>query len=92
VQEGLLDAYHPTLSSRVFNQDTSGAKRAAADVPVVITDRGVLAHMLLRYGDYLALTGGQMSLIDQLGLPEGMAEVALEIPALRDGPVAAIFD
>ena len=30
-----------TMSSRDFNQDTSGAKRAAKEGPVFITDRGV---------------------------------------------------
>ena len=29
-----------TVSSREFNQDTSGAKRAASSGPVFITDRG----------------------------------------------------
>ncbi|EGH47880.1 prevent-host-death family protein, partial [Pseudomonas syringae pv. pisi str. 1704B] len=29
-----------TLSSREFNQDTSGAKKAANEGPVFITDRG----------------------------------------------------
>ncbi len=36
-----------TLSSRQFNQDTSGAKKAANRGPVFITDRGRPAHVLL---------------------------------------------
>lgn len=36
-----------TVSSREFNQDVSGAKRAASKGPVVITDRGRPAHVLL---------------------------------------------
>jgi len=36
-----------TLSSREFNQDTSGAKKAANHGPVFITDRGKPAHVLL---------------------------------------------
>jgi len=36
-----------TINSRTFNQDASGAKRAAQDGPVFITDRGKPAHVLL---------------------------------------------
>ena len=35
-----------TLSSRAFNQDASGAKKAANRGPVFITDRGKPAHVL----------------------------------------------
>lgn len=42
----------PTLSAREFNQDVSAAKRAAADGPVVITDRGEPAYVLLTIADY----------------------------------------
>lgn len=34
-----------TISSREFNQDTSGAKKAARMGPVFITDRGKPAHV-----------------------------------------------
>ncbi|MCF9010316.1 type II toxin-antitoxin system Phd/YefM family antitoxin, partial [Pseudomonas carnis] len=34
-----------TISSREFNQDTSGAKKAARKGPVFITDRGKPAHV-----------------------------------------------
>ncbi|MCA3227547.1 MAG: type II toxin-antitoxin system Phd/YefM family antitoxin [Burkholderiales bacterium] len=44
-----------TVSSREFNQDTSGAKKAALDGPVVITDRGRPAHVLLTYKAYCRL-------------------------------------
>jgi prevent-host-death family protein len=55
-----------TLSSREFNQDTSGAKKAASQGPVFITDRGRPAHVLLTIEDYLRLTGGHMSLAEAL--------------------------
>jgi len=55
-----------TLTSREFNQDTSGAKKAAAQGPVFITDRGRPAHVLLTIEDYLRLTGGRMSLAEAL--------------------------
>jgi prevent-host-death family protein len=45
-----------TLSSREFNQDTSRAKKAAAEGPVFITDRGKPAHVLLSIEEYQRIT------------------------------------
>ena len=59
-----------TLSSREFNQDTSGAKKAAKEGPVIITDRGRPAHVLLSIEDYLKLTGSAVSIDDLLAMPE----------------------
>ncbi|KPY33090.1 MULTISPECIES: type II toxin-antitoxin system Phd/YefM family antitoxin [Pseudomonas syringae group] len=59
-----------TLSSREFNQDTSGAKKAAKEGPVIITDRGRPAHVLLSIEDYLKLTGSAASIADLLAMPE----------------------
>jgi prevent-host-death family protein len=58
-----------TLTSREFNQDTSGAKKAARRGPVFITDRGRPAHVLLTIEDYRRLAGGDMSLVDALAQP-----------------------
>src|SRR5258708_27335404 len=58
-----------TLTSREFNQDTSGAKKAASQGPVFITDRGRPAHVLLTIEDYLHLTGGRISLAEALPQP-----------------------
>jgi prevent-host-death family protein len=73
-----------TLSSREFNQDTGRAKKAAADGPVFITDRGKPAHVLLSIDEYRRLTGGQDSLIDRLGLPPGVEDVQLDLPPTSD--------
>lgn len=40
-----------TLTSREFNQDASRAKRAAASGPVIITDHGQPAYVLLTIED-----------------------------------------
>ena len=73
-----------TLTSREFNQDTSGAKKAASQGPVFITDRGRPAHVLLTMENYLRLTGGHMSLADQLA-PRGFdAIVADDFRAIRE--------
>lgn len=71
-----------TISSRAFNQDTSGAKKAAREGPVFITDRGRPAHVLLTIEDYQKLTGGTASIIDLLAMP-GIGEIEFEPPRLR---------
>lgn len=68
-----------TLISREFNQDTSGAKKAALSGPVFITDRGRPAHVLLSIEDYQRLAGGDLSIIDLLAMP-GAEEVAFDPP------------
>ena len=80
-----------TLSSREFNQDTSRAKKAAKDGPVFITDRGVPAHVLLSIEDYRRLSGEQVSLVDQLGFPEGVEDIELEIPVFSETSRPADF-
>jgi prevent-host-death family protein len=57
-----------TLSSREFNQDTSGAKKAANHGPVIITDRGKPAHVLLSMQDYQRLLGQPAKLSELLAM------------------------
>ena len=71
-----------TLSSREFNQITSKAKKAAKRGPVLITDRGRPAHVLLTIEDYQRLAGPSASIVDLLAMP-GAEEVELELPRAR---------
>lgn len=71
-----------TLSSRQFNQDAGGAKKAAKKGPVFITDRGRPAHVLLTIEDYLKITGGDACIIDMLALP-GTEAVDFEAPRVE---------
>lgn len=57
------------LTSREFNQDTSGAKKAANKGPVIITDRGKPAHVLLSIEEYQRLTGNIQNIVDLLAMP-----------------------
>ena len=66
-----------TLSSREFNQDASGAKKAANNGPVFITDRGRPAQVLLSIEDYQKLAGGPDNIIDLLAMP-GVEDVEFE--------------
>ena len=72
-----------TLSSRQFNQDASKAKKAAESGPVIITDRGRPAHVLLTFDEYKKITGGRTKIADLLAMP-GIEDLELEIPQLRD--------
>jgi prevent-host-death family protein len=68
-----------TVSSREFNQDASGVKRAARKGPVIITDRGRPAHVLLTIEAYEKLTRKTASIVELLGMP-GAAEVEFDPP------------
>ncbi len=71
-----------TLSSREFNQDTSKAKKAARRGPVIITDRGRPAHVLLSIEHYEALAGTSSNIVDLLALP-GAEKIRFNPPRLR---------
>lgn len=73
-----------TLSSREFNQNTSGAKRAARKGPVFITDRGEPSHVLLSIEDYRTLAGGQPNIADLLGMAAA-GRIEFVPPRLRTG-------
>jgi prevent-host-death family protein len=72
------------LSSREFNQDTGRAKREAKKGPVIITERGQPAHVLLTFEDYTRLAGPKGTIVDALGQPDGVENIELEIPRMRD--------
>jgi prevent-host-death family protein len=71
-----------TVTSRQFNQDASGAKKAAQKGPVFITDRGRPAHVLLTIEDYRRLAGGEMSLAEALAQPGDAADFEVDLPRL----------
>jgi len=78
-----------TISSREFNQDAAGAKRAALEGPVFITDRGRPAHVLLSIEDYRRLSGQQRSLVDLLAMAD---DVELAVPISRELAQSAELD
>ncbi len=73
------------VTSREFNQDTGGAKKATERGPVFITDRGRPAHVLLSIREYQRLTGGPARIADLLAMP-GIEDVELAVPRLGDLP------
>jgi prevent-host-death family protein len=60
-----------TITSRQFNQDAGRAKKAAETGPVIITDRGRPAHVLLSFEAYRNLMGGKQTLLDIVSMPDG---------------------
>ncbi len=71
------------MTSREFNQDTSGAKKAAESGPVYITDRGRPAHVLLTIEAYRDLVGPHR-VLDMLAKPEGVADIEFVAPKHAD--------
>lgn len=74
-----------TLTSREFNQDTGRAKRAAANGPVFITDRGRPAHVLLNMDEYRRLKGERVDIAALLAAP-GTEDIELDIPPRTELP------
>lgn len=73
-----------TFSSREFNQDTSKAKRAADRGPVLITDRGRPAHVLMTIEEYRRITSKAKNIVDLLATPDaGEVEVEPSPPKRR---------
>ena len=74
-----------TLSSRQFSQDASGARKAAQNGPVFITDRGRPSHVLLSLESYHSLIAKQPSIVDLLAMP-GIEDIAFE-PVRASAPL-----
>lgn len=79
-----------TLSSREFNQDASGAKKAANNGPVFITDRGRPAHVLLSFEEYQRLTQQRRNIADALAMP-GAEDIEFDPPSVNIEIRAADF-
>lgn len=79
-----------TLSSRQFNQDASRAKNAARSGPVIITDRGRPAHVLLSIEEYYKILNKSENIVDMLAMPD-VAEINFQPPRL-DGQLYRAAD
>ena len=74
------------MTSREFARHTYRAQQEAEKSPVVITNRGRPAHVLLSYADYQKLTGGRQSALEvlqSLNYPDSTADIELEISLCR---------
>jgi len=71
----------PTITSREFNQDVARAKRAAKQGPVIITDRGRPAYVLMRHETYRRLSRRGPGIRALLSHPQS-ADIAFDPPRL----------
>ncbi|ASQ46111.1 type II toxin-antitoxin system Phd/YefM family antitoxin [Legionella clemsonensis] len=71
-----------TFTSREFNQDVSKIKKAAAQGPVFITDRGHPAHVLLTIEAYLKLSKTKETIVDLLAMPDA-TDIEFEAPKIK---------
>ena len=81
-----------TMNSRDFNQDVGGAKRLADEGPLVITDRGKPAYVLMTHDAYAQLAGKTPSILELLADPRA-DEFEFEPKRLRGGSIRKVdFD
>jgi hypothetical protein len=71
-----------TFTSRQFNQDPSSVKRAAKNGPVKITERGVVAFMMMNIDDYLEITGKTSTIVDLISAPKTQ-DIQLDVPKFK---------
>ncbi|RRJ88656.1 type II toxin-antitoxin system Phd/YefM family antitoxin [Gulosibacter macacae] len=77
-----------SMSAREFNQDVSAAKREATHGPVIITDRGKPAFVLLSIKEYDRLREdgndlvNRMSMDDDIDLDFETLDLNLQVPQL----------
>lgn len=79
------------LSSRAFGHDPGGARKAAEAGPMIITDRGKPAHVLLSVAEYRRLTAATHNLVDMLTMPAEAEDIDFEPPRL-DGTLVRAAD
>jgi prevent-host-death family protein len=70
-----------TITSREFNQDVARAKRAAKQGPVIITDRGRPAYVLMQHETYRRLSARRPGIRALLSDPNS-EDVAFDAPRL----------
>lgn len=81
-----------TISGREFNQDAGGARKAAEKGPVVITDCGRPAHVLLNFKDDQKLLGMGMSLAEALAQKSEDCDSGFEFDPPRMADVSRAVD
>lgn len=73
-----------TISAAQFNRDVSAAKREAGHGPVVITDRGEPAFVLLSIEEYRRLGEDGADLVERLSMVDDV-DVDVDAEPIRVG-------
>lgn len=77
-----------TVSSREFQQNANRAQKAAEKGPVVITNRGRPAHVLLSYDAYRAMSEKKRTIVEALSAP-GLSGIDADFPKDTSAPLPA---
>jgi prevent-host-death family protein len=78
-----------TISSRELNQDATAATRAALNGPVIVTDGGEPAFVLMTHAEFRRLTGaGRKNIVELLADPES-PDIEFDPPKLGNDLVRA---
>ena len=81
----------PTFSSRDFNREPGRIKRAAADGPVIITERGRPIIAAMPFAEYERLKAPPANILDALDMEEvGNIDIDFTRPVTLPRP--AVFD
>lgn len=86
LRPGSLTAPITTYTSREFTRDVAAAKRAAANGPVFITDRGEPAFALITIEEYHRLRSGSKprTLLEVMESLPDTSDIEFEPPKLTD--------
>ena len=86
ISPGSLAAPITTYSSREFTRDVAAAKRAAANGPVFITDRGAPAFALITIEEYHRHKAGSKprTLLEVMQSLPDTSDIEFEPPKLMD--------
>lgn len=69
-----------TMTAREFNRDVSAAKREASKSPLIITDRGEPAYVLLSIDEFRRLDMAGSDLVDRLSMDD---DIDIEFSPVR---------
>jgi len=86
-----MEAMMQTATSQEFNRQASALRQRATAAPLLITDRGRPAHVLMSYAAYQALQGPAQSVADLLAMPvadelDGVLQTSLDKARSADLP------
>lgn len=72
-----------TISSRDLDRDLAGAKRMAEEGPVVVTDEGRPAFVLMTHDAFEAMGKRKLTLLDTLSDPRPEADFEFEFERIH---------
>ncbi|RYF16675.1 MAG: type II toxin-antitoxin system Phd/YefM family antitoxin [Oxalobacteraceae bacterium] len=81
----------PTFSSRDFNREPGRIKRAAADGPVIITERGRPIIAIMPFAEYERLKVPPANILDALDMDE-VGDIEVDFSRQATLPRPAAFD